>query len=184
MPIFLTADFLGGRWLAKDDDRALNLQGEGNLASAMRNDLLLYVGVGLFVGSAVLGLAVALAHVLKAKVEEFRYGVFYSVFALVASIGYCLASIAFYFNFLGPPFGIAIFCSLIALGFVAGLVVLAVRVRKNNRVLFIVLSFYSLFTVWLAPVFVWNLIYLIFIARRSRKEPDKPLQATAAAPGG
>ncbi len=148
----------------------------------MRNGLLLYVGVGLFVGSAVLGAAVALAHTLRAKVEEFRYGTFYSVFALVASIGYCLASIAFYFNFLGPPFGIPVFCSLIALGFVAGLVVLAVRVKKNSRVLFVVLSFYSLFTVWLAPVFIWNLIYVIFIARRPRNEPKTP-QATGAAPG-
>ncbi len=147
----------------------------------MRNGLLLYVGVGLFVGSAVLGAAVALAHILRAKVEEFRYGTFYSVFALVASIGYCLASIAFYFNFLGPPFGIPVFCSLIALGFVAGLVVLAVRVKKDSRVLFVVLSFYSLFTVWLAPVFVWNLMYVIFIARRPRNEPKAP-QPTAAAP--
>jgi len=149
----------------------------------MRNDLLLYVGVGLFVGSAVLGAAVALAHILRAKIEEFRYGTFYSVFALVASIGYCLASIAFYFSFLGPPFGIPVFCSLIALGFIAGLVILAVRVKKDSRVLFVVLSFYSLFTVWLAPVFVWNLIYVIFVARRPRKEPNKALQATAAPPG-
>lgn len=148
----------------------------------MRNDLLLYVGAGLFVGSAVLGAAIALAYILRVKVEEFRYGTFYSVFALVASIGYCLASIAFYFNFLGPPFGIPIFCSLIALGFIVGLVILAVCVKKGSRVLFVVLSFYSLFTVWLAPVFVWNLIYVIFIARRSRREPDKALQATVAKP--
>jgi len=148
----------------------------------MRNGLLLYVGVGLFMGSVVLGMAVALAHILRAKVEKFRYGTFYSVFALVASIGFCLANIAFYFNFLGPPFGIAVFCSLIMGGFIAGLIILAIRVNKDSRVLFVVLSFYSLFTVWLAPVFVWNLIYVIFIARGPRKEPDNTRQATVTAP--
>jgi hypothetical protein len=149
----------------------------------MKNDLLLYVGVGLLVGSAVLGLAVGVAYILRARIEEFRYGMFYSVFAIVASIGYCFASIAFYFNFLGPRLGIPIFCSLIALGFAAGLVVLAVFVKKDSRVLFAILSFYTLFTVWLAPVFVWNLVYLIFIAPRSRKELGKSTSATALARG-
>ena len=97
--------------------------------------------------------------------------------------GYCLASIAFYFNFLGPPFGIAIFCSLIALAFAAGFVALAIFVKKDNRVLFVVLSFYCLLTVWLAPVFAWNMIYLIFVARRPRKDPGKSPPTTAAVPG-
>jgi hypothetical protein len=145
----------------------------------MRSNLLLYVGAGLFVGSAVLGVAVALAHILRAKIEDFRYGTFYSVFALVASIGYCLASIAFYFNYLGLQ--IAVFCSLISLGFIAGLLILAARVKKDNRVLFVLLSFYSLFTVYLAPLFVWNLIYVVFIARRSGKELNEATEATAAA---
>lgn len=139
----------------------------------MRSDILLYVGAGLLVGSAVLGVAVALAYILRARTEEFRYGVFYSVFALVASIGYCLASIAFFFNFLGPSLAMPVFCTLISLGFIAGLAVMATWVKKDSRVLFLVLSFYSLLVVWLAPVFIWNLIYLIFIAHRSRKEPDK-----------
>jgi hypothetical protein len=145
----------------------------------MRSNLLLYVGAGLFVGSAVLGVAVALAHILRAKIEDFRYGTFYSVFALVASIGYCLASIAFYFNYLGLQ--IAVFCSLISLGFIAGLLILAARVKKDNRVLFVLLSFYSLFTIYLAPLFVWNLIYVVFIARRSGKELNEATEATAAA---
>lgn len=149
----------------------------------MRNDLLLYVGTGLLAGSAVVGVAMGLAYTIRFKIQEFRYGVFYSVFALVASIGYCLASIAFFFKFLGPQLQIPVFCSLIALGFLVGLVVMAVFVKKDSRVLFTVLSFYSLLVVWLAPVFVWNLIYLAFIARRSRKEPKKSLQPTAAAPG-
>ena len=148
-----------------------------------RNDILLYVGAGLGMGSTILGAAVALAYILRTRVEEFRYGVFFSVFALVASIGYCLASIAFYFNFLGPPFGIAIFCSLIALAFAAGFVALAIFVKKDNRVLFVVLSFYCLLTVWLAPVFAWNMIYLIFVARRPRKDPGKSPPTTAAVPG-
>jgi hypothetical protein len=149
----------------------------------MRSGVLLYVGAGLLVGSAVLGVAVGLAYILRAKIQEFRYGVFYSVFALVASIGYCLASIAFYFNFLGPKLGVPVFCSLIALGFVGGLVVMAALVKKDSRVLFTILSFYSLFVIWLAPVFVWNLIYLIFTARRCRAERNKSLPATATTPG-
>lgn len=148
-----------------------------------RNDTLLYVGAGLGMGSTILGAAVALAYILRTKVETFRYGVFYSVFALVASIGYCLASIAFYFNFLGPPYGIAIFCSLIAVAFAAGLLALALFVKKDNRVLFVVLSFYCILTVWLAPVFLWNMIYLIFVARCPHKDPGKSPPTTVAAPG-
>jgi hypothetical protein len=138
----------------------------------VHNDLFLFVGVGLLVGSAVAGAAVGLAHILRTNVHEFKYGIFYNVFALVASIGYCLASIAFYVNFLAPP--IAVFCSLIALGFIAGLLVLAIRVKKDNRALFIVLSFYSLLVVWLAPVFVWNIIYLVILGRRSPRLPPPP----------
>ncbi len=85
----------------------------------MKSDLLLYVGTGLLVGSAVLGVAVGLVYTLRAKIQGFRYGAFFSAFALVASIGYCLASIAFFFNFLPP--NIAVFCSLVALGFLVGL---------------------------------------------------------------
>ena len=59
-------------------------------------------------------------------------------------------------------------CSLISLGLIAGLAVMAALVEKNSRVLFAVLSFYSLIVVRLAPVFIWNLIYLIFNARRTR----------------
>jgi hypothetical protein len=65
-----------------------------------------------------------------------------------------------------------IFCSLISAGFLAGLIVMAVLVRKDNRWLFAILSLYTLFMVWLAPVFVWNMIYLIFVARSSKRNPD------------
>lgn len=129
--------------------------------------------VGIEFGSMILGLAVALTYIRRKRVQDFRYGVFYSVFALIGSIGYCLASIGFFFNSLGRngSIGIVLFSSLVALGLVAGLIFLGLFVRKDDRTLFVVLSFYSLFTLWLAPVFVWNLIYLIFITRRSRNEP-------------
>jgi len=142
----------------------------------VKNDLLLYVGTGLLVGSAVLGIAVGIAYILRAKIETFKYGVFYSVFALVASIGYCLASIAWYFNFMGPHLQLPIFCSLVSLGFLAGLVVMAVLIKKDNRWLFAILSLYTLFTIWLAPVFVWNMVYLVFIAR-SKGIPDKAVES-------
>jgi hypothetical protein len=138
----------------------------------MKNDLLLYVGAGLLVGSAILGIAVGIAYILRAKIETFKYGAFYSVFALVASIGYCLASIAWFFNFLGPKLQLPIFCSLVSIGFLAGLVVMAVLVRKDNRWLFAILSLYTLFVIWLAPIFVWNMIYLVFVARSSKRNPD------------
>ncbi len=149
----------------------------------MRNDLLLYVGTGLLVGSAVLGAAVGLAYTLRAKIQEFRYGVFYSVFALVASIGYCLASIAFFFNFLGPQLQLPLFCSLVAIGFLAGLIVMAVYIKKDSRMLFAVLSFYSIFVVWLAPVFIWNMIYLVFVTRRSLNKPNNAIQTISGTPG-
>jgi hypothetical protein len=146
--------------------------------SSMKKDLLLYVGSGLLVGSAVLGGALGLAATLRAKIQGFRYGVFYSVFALVASMGYCLASIAFFFSFLGPELQLPMFCSLIAIGFLAGLVVMAVYVRKDSRVLFGILSLYSILVFWLAPLFIWNVIYLVFVARRSPRQPDLALQRT------
>lgn len=64
-----------------------------------------------------------------------------------------------------------IFCSLVSVGFLVGLIVMAVLVRKDNRWLFAILSLYTLFTVWLAPVFVWNMIYLVFVARRPKQNP-------------
>jgi hypothetical protein len=146
----------------------------------MKNDLLMYVGAGLLVGSAVLGIAVGIAYTLRAKIETFKYGVFYSVFAMVASIGYCLASIAWFFNFLGPRLQLPIFCSLVSLGFLAGLIVMVVFIKKDNRWLFAILSLYTLFVVWLTPVFVWNMIYLIFVARRPKPNPDNAVQSSSA----
>ena len=141
----------------------------------MNSDILLFVGTGLMAVSAILGIVIGLAYIVHTKPEGFKYGTFYSVFALVASIGYCLASIAFFFNFIkGPPYAIQTFSSLISLAFVAGLLVLAIFVKKDNRILFVVLSFYSLFVIWLAPVFLWNLVYLIIVWRRSRRKPDTP----------
>jgi hypothetical protein len=144
----------------------------------MKNGLLLYVGTVLLIGSAVLGAAVGLAYTLRAKIQEFRYGVFYSVFALVASMGYCLASVAFFFNFLGPKLQIPLFCSLVAVGFLVGLVVMAISVRKDSRVLFGILSLYLILVFWLAPIFLWNMIYLVFVARRTSKQPNPALQRT------
>jgi hypothetical protein len=150
----------------------------------MKSNALLYVGTCAIWGSALLGIGVGLVYLLLSKVEDFKYGVFYSVFALVGAIGFCLGSIAFYFQFLaGPPYGIQMACSVISLAFAAGFVALAVCVKKDNRALFVVLSFYSLLTIWLAPVFLWNLLYLIFMTRRPRKVLGKSLPATAAAPG-
>lgn len=139
----------------------------------MKTSVLFDAAVGVEFGSMILGLAVALAYVLRKRIQEFRYGVFYTVFALVGSIGYLLASIGFFFNFLmrNGAIGIPLFCSLVALGLIVGLIVLGLFVKKDDRILFAVLSLYSLFTIWLAPVFVWNMIYLIFIARRSPSTP-------------
>lgn len=132
---------------------------------------LLYLGTALSVGSAIFGIAAGLIHVGRTNIQEFRYGAFYSVFALVGSIGYCLASIAFYFNFLGTRLWLPLTCSFISLALIAGLILLAIFVKKDNRILFAILSFYALFTIWLAPLFLWNFIYLIFIARRKRTPP-------------
>ena len=137
----------------------------------MTADPLLYVGTAIFGGSIIFGIVAGLIHVSRANVQEFKYGTFYSVFALVGSIGYSLASIAFYFNFLGSRLWLPLTCSLISLAFIAGLIALAIFVKKDSRILFVILSFYSLVTVWLAPLFIWNLVYLIFIVRRSPKTP-------------
>jgi hypothetical protein len=144
----------------------------------MKSDLLLFVGAGVLVGSIFLGVAIGLIYVLRGNIREFRYGVFYSVFASVASIGFCLSSIAFYFQYLS--FNIAVFCSLLAVGFLGGLSLLAAFVRKDNRVLFGILSIYCLAVIWLVPVFIWNMIYLFAVARRRRTGSDQSLDATSA----
>lgn len=131
---------------------------------------LLYLGTALFVGSAICGIAAGIIHIGRAKVEDFKYGEFYSVFALVGSVGFCLAMIAWYFNFLKPG-PVTYFLSFMALCCAAGLVAAALLVKKDSRLLFVILSFYVLFTIWLAPLFLWNFIYLIFIVRRKRKPP-------------
>lgn len=138
----------------------------------MKQSFLTGLAGGIEFCSMVLGLVVALAYVRRKRIHEFRYGVFYTVFALIGSFGYCLASIALY---LSVPrhgaIGIVLLCSLAALALILVLVFLGLFVKKDDRILFVVLSFYSLITLWLAPLFVWNLIYLIFIARRSRTAP-------------
>jgi hypothetical protein len=146
----------------------------------MKNDLLLFLGTGVMGGSILLGLAIALIYVLRGKLREFRYGAFYSVFAYVASIGLCLAAIAFYFQFL--DFKIAVMCSVVALGMIGGLSLLAAYVRKDNRIVFVILSLYCLVVIWLAPVFIWNLIYLFAIAKQSQPQPDQSLEAALPPP--
>lgn len=131
---------------------------------------LLYLGTALSVGSVIFGIVAGLIHVGRKNIQQFKYGEFYSVFALVGSIGLCLASIAFYFNFLGPHL-IPLFCSFISLASIAGLIVLSIFVKKDNRILFVVLSFYAPLTIWLAPLFLWNIIYLLFFARRKPTQP-------------
>jgi hypothetical protein len=139
-----------------------------------RSDLLLYVGSGLAVGSVAVGAAVGLAYVLRKEIREFKYGVFYSVFALVAAMGYCLASIAFFFQFLARTPDLPVFCSLVSLGIFAGLIVMTIYIRKDSLVLFAIMSFYSLATVWLAPIFLWNLIYLCLVITNRQKAPATP----------
>lgn len=133
----------------------------------MNEQMFLYLGSGLLVGSAILGLAAALAYILRSPPKEFKYGAFYSIFALVAFTGYWLTTIPFYFRFLGQHGNeLPTFCSLISLAFAAGLIVLAIFVRKDSRVLFVVLSFYPLLVFYLAPVFIWNMIYVACAGRR------------------
>jgi hypothetical protein len=141
-----------------------------------KSDLLLYVGTGLLVGSAILGLAVGLIYLLRSGTKDFRYGVFYSTFALVASIGYCLGAIAFFFQFLHRD--IAIFCSLVAAGALIGLVLIGIFLKKSSRVLFGVLSFYLLLVVWLAPVFLWNMLYLFWVSRNSKRAELSPVPSS------
>lgn len=139
----------------------------------MKQSFLTGLASGIEFGSMVLGLAVALAYIHRKRIQEFRYGVFYTVFALIGSFGYCLASICLYLGVLtrNQATGIALVCSLVALALIVGLVFLGLFVKKDDRILFALLSFYSLITIWLAPLFVWNLIYLILIVRRSRTSP-------------
>lgn len=142
----------------------------------VQNNLLLFLGTGVVVSSIFLGIAIGLIYVFRRDVREFRYGVFYSVFALVASIGFLLGSIAFFFQYL--TINIAAPCSLISLLLMGALSLLASFVRKDSRVLFGVLSIYCLVTVYLVPVFIWNMIYLLVVARRRQMEHEQPLDAT------
>src|SRR5262249_40786902 len=108
---------------------------------------------------------------------HFKYGTFYNVFALVGATGMCIGSSCFFFLYLQK--NIATFSTIMASCVLIGLLLFALRVKKDNRILFAVLSFYWIFTVYLSPLFLWNIIYLFFIA----KKPAQPPAIPAAAPG-
>jgi hypothetical protein len=129
-------------------------------------DVWVYTGACLIVFSAALGVIFAWIYVLRNNVQTFRYGVFYSVFALVASLGFCAAGIVFYFEFL--VIDIAYYCTIFNLVVIAAILAMAMFVRKDSRVLFFVLSFYSAVVIWISPLFLWNIIYLCLDRRKTR----------------
>ena len=140
----------------------------------MHKDLLLYIGAGLMFGSMALGLALGLIHLTTRPMPltHFKYGTFYTVFALTGSMGLCFAFACFFFLYLHPD--LAICLTIFMLGFLVGLILVVFRVKKDNRILFAVLSFYALFSFYLAPLFLWNLIYLFFLAKKPPAPPPVP----------
>jgi hypothetical protein len=141
-------------------------------------DPLLAIGAGLLFGSMILGIAVAIIHVATHETTGFKYGTFYNAFALVGSVGMCLAYICFFFLYLGG--GIAIFLTILTSAVLVGLLLFALRMKKDSRILFAVLSFYALFSVYLSPLFLWNMIYLFLVAKKPTGPP--PVPASVADP--
>jgi hypothetical protein len=138
--------------------------------------MLLFIGTAFYTGSIILGAAIALVYITTKRITHFKYGTFYNVFALVGATGMCFGSVCFFFLYLRKD--MATFLTVMTSCILVGLLLFALRMKKDSRILFAILSFYWIFTVYLSPLFLWNMIYLLFIAKKRAEPPAVP--ATAA----
>ena len=130
-------------------------------------NLLLYVGSGLFSGSLLLSIPVGIVFAVKKEYFGFRYGAFFLGFSMTFIPTFAAALICFYYEFLGAPLAhaLSIPCLFAALGILISYKVLEFR----STSLFLIVSAGYIFTFYLSPIFIWNTIYCFVIAKLHKK---------------
>lgn len=125
----------------------------------MESQYLLYIGSGLSAGSLFLGAIVGIILATKERYRGFRYGAFFlgASLAVVPLQGVSVSCYCFQFLDDGLAFVTAIPIGLGVVGIVTAYFFLPFR----SKSLFIVVSVPYLFTLYLSPVFIFNLIYIL-----------------------
>jgi hypothetical protein len=126
------------------------------------NQLLLFIGAGLVYGGLLLALIVGVIFAVRSHNYGFRYGSFFlsGNLVLVPLLG--AASVCFYFQFLDSiAYAVAIPTILLCVGVLIAYKLLDFR----SKALFIIASIPYLLTLYLSPIAIWNLIYIVFICR-------------------
>ena len=150
------------------------------MTSTLKNkmeSLLLYLGSGLFLGSLLLSIPVGIIFSVKKDYDGFRYGAFFLGFSTTFVPTFAAALICFYYEFLGTPLAhaLSIPCGFAALGVLVSYKFLEFR----SVPLFLIVSVGYIFTFYLSPIFIWNMLYCFAIVKlHKRKEIEKSVFTT------
>jgi len=135
----------------------------------MRENTLLYLGAGIASFTIIVSIVTGLIYSQKKEFSDFKYGAFYihSIFGI--AIGSTLSGILFYFQFLS--WDLAIFSSSLLLGFQVGFLLLYKFMEKRNKLFFFLVSIPCLVIFYLAPIFIFNMVYIFKIYKPVSKNP-------------
>ena len=125
----------------------------------MESQLLLYIGSGLSLGSLLLGPIVGVILAIKEQYKGFRYGAFFLGASLVLVPLQAIAVCCYYFQFLDD--GLAFVTTIPTSLFVIGLLLAYCFLPFRSKALFIIVSVPYLLIVYLSPVFIFNLVYIL-----------------------
>jgi len=92
----------------------------------------------------------------------------HSIFGI--AIGSTLSGILFYFQFLS--WDLAIFSSSLLLGFQVGFLLLYKFMEKRNKLFFFLVSIPCLVIFYLAPIFIFNMVYIFKIYKPVAKNQE------------
>lgn len=132
---------------------------------------LLFLGAGLVLAAFVIGISAGIIGSVKSTIPKFKYGSFYVTFSLPFSVLYFLATMAFYYQFLGSE--IALYCSIVSLALLISAVLIFMFLPLGSRLQFTLLSLPCLFFWPLIPLFIWNLVYIFAVYK-----PGKAMQSS------
>ncbi len=128
----------------------------------MEDQTLLFLGSGLGAGGILLGPIIGVILAVKESSKGFRYGAFFLGTSMVLVPLFGAASVCFYYQFLsegGLAHSVAIPTALVTIGVIIAFFCLPFR----SKSLFIIVSFPYLAGIYLAPLFIFNLIYIFKI---------------------
>lgn len=125
----------------------------------MESQLLLYVGSGLSMGSLLLGPIVGIILASKERYKGFRYGSFFLGASLVLVPLQGAAICCYYFQYLDE--GLAFVTTIPTTLFVIGVLLAYFFLPFRSKPLFIIVSVPYLLIIYLSPVFIFNLVYIL-----------------------